>query len=103
MTEHFGFVQIWESAFQALPNFLMGLAMVSGNEGLQKFAGALQMVMSIIQLFSSKGKVLFGFATGGYVSGAGTSTSDSIPVMLSTGEYVLKSSAVMQLWTGFLY
>lgn len=34
-------------------------------------------------------------AKGGYIgSGAGTSTSDSVPAMLSRGEYVLRSSAV---------
>lgn len=35
-----------------------------------------------------------GLARGGLVSGAGTSTSDSIPAMLSDGEYVLNASAV---------
>jgi hypothetical protein len=34
------------------------------------------------------------FAAGGYVSGRGTGTSDSIPAMLSKGEYVVKASAV---------
>jgi tape measure domain-containing protein len=33
-------------------------------------------------------------ATGGYISGPGTGTSDSIPAMLSNGEYVIRSSAV---------
>ena len=33
-------------------------------------------------------------ATGGYISGPGTSTSDSIPTMLSNGEYVLNASSV---------
>lgn len=33
-------------------------------------------------------------ATGGYISGPGTSTSDSIPAMLSNGEYVLNASSV---------
>ena len=33
-------------------------------------------------------------ATGGYISGAGTSTSDSIPAMLSNGEYVVRANAV---------
>ncbi len=36
-------------------------------------------------------------ANGGYVSGAGTSTSDSIPAMLSNGEYVMRASAVRQI------
>lgn len=41
-------------------------------------------------------KALFGmnFATGGYVAGPGTGTSDSIPAMLSNGEYVIRASAV---------
>jgi hypothetical protein len=34
------------------------------------------------------------FATGGYVSGPGTPTSDSIPAMLSDGEFVVKASTV---------
>lgn len=33
-------------------------------------------------------------AAGGYISGAGTSTSDSIPAMLSNGEYVLNAASV---------
>jgi len=33
------------------------------------------------------------FATGGKVTGAGTGTSDSIPAMLSNGEYVMTASA----------
>jgi tape measure domain-containing protein len=34
------------------------------------------------------------WATGGYVTGAGTGTSDEIPAMLSNGEYVIKAAAV---------
>lgn len=34
-----------------------------------------------------------GYATGGKVSGAGTGTSDSIPVMLSNGEFVMTTAA----------
>ena len=34
------------------------------------------------------------FAAGGYISGPGTGTSDSIPAMLSNGEYVIRSAAV---------
>jgi hypothetical protein len=33
-------------------------------------------------------------ASGGYISGPGTTTSDSIPAMLSNGEYVINASAV---------
>lgn len=35
-----------------------------------------------------------GLATGGYVAGPGSSTSDSIPAWLSSGEYVVKASSV---------
>ena len=37
------------------------------------------------------------FATGGYVSGKGTSTSDSIYARLSDGEYVIRAAAVRML------
>ena len=37
------------------------------------------------------------FATGGAVSGAGTSTSDSIPAFLSNGEYVLNAKSTKAL------
>ena len=43
-----------------------------------------------------------GLATGGFVSGPGTGTSDSIPAMLSNGEYVLRSSAVERIGVGTL-
>lgn len=43
-----------------------------------------------------------GKAGGGAVRGPGTSTSDSIPTMLSDGEYVLRASAVSRLGMGFL-
>ena len=33
-------------------------------------------------------------ATGGYITGPGTGTSDSIPAYLSNGEYVIKAAAV---------
>lgn len=44
-------------------------------------------------------KALFGmnFATGGYVAGPGTGTSDSIPAMLSNSEYVIRASAVRNI------
>lgn len=47
--------------------------------------------------FGSVTKGKFGFATGGYVAGPGTGTSDSIPAMLSNGEYVITSQAVNRI------
>lgn len=43
-----------------------------------------------------------GFATGGYVSGPGTATSDSIPARLSNGEFVMRSQAVRQYGVSYL-
>ena len=37
-----------------------------------------------------------GFAAGGFVSGAGTGTSDSIPAMLSDGEFVVNAAATKE-------
>ena len=42
------------------------------------------------------------FSTGGFVSGKGTGTSDSIPAWLSNGEYVINAKAVSMLGKGFL-
>lgn len=42
-------------------------------------------------------------ATGGYISGPGTATSDSIPAMLSNGEYVIKASAVSHYGADFFH
>ena len=43
-----------------------------------------------------------GFASGGYISGAGTATSDSIPARLSNGEYVVRADSVARYGTSFL-
>jgi hypothetical protein len=47
-------------------------------------------------------KAAAGFADGGYVSGPGSSRSDSIPAMLSNGEYVINAASVSKYGLGFL-
>jgi hypothetical protein len=42
------------------------------------------------------------FATGGYVTGPGTGTSDSIFARISNGEYIMTASTVKALGVGFL-
>ena len=42
------------------------------------------------------------YATGGYVSGEGSNVSDSIPAVLSNGEYVVRANAVKAIGTGTL-
>ena len=66
---------------------------------------ASQVATSLANLASrvnSVGSMGTGFATGGYVSGRGTSTSDSIPAMLSNSEYVINAKAVRKYGTNFL-
>ncbi|MGA4442619.1 hypothetical protein ACPA2N_25985 [Ectopseudomonas hydrolytica] len=53
-------------------------------------------------LESGPGPALPALATGGYVSGPGTGTSDSILARLSNGEYVLRAAAVRQYGTALL-
>lgn len=45
---------------------------------------------------------VFGLATGGYVSGPGTGTSDSVLARLSNGEYVMSAAAVDRIGTPLL-
>lgn len=42
------------------------------------------------------------FAAGGHVRGPGSGTSDSIPALLSNGEYVINAAAVRKLGKGYL-
>ena len=82
----------------AIPMMITSLLSASGVLG--KFGVVLQGVMMAMQIGKMAG--FWKFADGGYVSGAGTATSDSIPARLSNGEYVLKASSVKALGTDFL-
>lgn len=82
----------------AIPMMITSLLSASGVLG--KFGVVLQGVMMVMQIGKMAG--FWKFADGGYVSGAGTGTSDSIPARLSNGEYVLKASSVKALGTDFL-
>lgn len=52
---------------------------------------------------SAIGAAAVAAATGGYITGAGTSTSDSIPAKLSNGEYVVKAAAVKKYGVDYLH
>ncbi len=82
----------------AIPMMIASVLNASGALG--KFGTVLQHLMMIMQIAQSSH--IMGFATGGYVSGAGTSTSDSIPAKLSNGEYVLNAKSVSRLGVNFL-
>jgi hypothetical protein len=78
---------IGQIAAQKLAQSLFSTAAGAGGGGLGGFVSA---------LFAA------GFARGGYVSGPGTSTSDSIPARLSAGEYVVRAAAVRRVGVGLL-
>lgn len=61
-----------------------------------RIAAAVGSVVAAMMQASSALSGASGYATGGYVSGAGTGTSDSIPVRLSNGESVINANATSQ-------
>lgn len=104
------FIKGNKSASQALADFVRGLinnAVSILSEWLGVFAiySAFPTLASGMTPADMANKTVFGIqkkATGGYITGAGTGTSDSIPAMLSNGEYVLRSSAVDRIGIGTL-
>ncbi len=104
------FIKGNKSASQALADFVRGLinnAVAILSEWLGVFAiySAFPTLASGMTPADMANKTVFGIqkkATGGYITGAGTGTSDSIPAMLSNGEYVLRSSAVDRIGIGTL-
>jgi hypothetical protein len=80
--------------------------MDNGLRDLNVFNGR---IAQIEQLLASNGfskdkiiSLIGEYASGGYISGPGTKTSDSIPAMLSDGEYVVKASSVDKIGTAAL-
>ncbi len=61
-------------------------------------AAMIAMVAAVMGLLGNVKK----FASGGLVSGPGTSTSDSIPARLSAGEFVMNAAAVKRVGVDFL-
>lgn len=95
----------------------MGAALIGASANSEKLSNAMMILMAVMQVWQMWMQMqaqkaaaqqsmnflgLGAFAEGGYVSGAGTSTSDSIPARLSDGEYVVRAKAVRALGTDFL-
>lgn len=79
-------VSLWQNVSKAMSvGFPMNIPFI---------AGALAQGTSILSSLSSVQAA--GFAQGGYVSGMGTGTSDSIPARLSNGEYVMPARQTRQ-------
>ena len=77
------------------------------TSGIGALKGAIQDLFSTSSYSIPKGWILAKddttkAATGGLITGPGTGTSDSVPAMLSNGEYVIKASSAAKLGTGFL-
>lgn len=99
-----------------IATFTGALAMVSGSEGLMKFAQSLQMVLAIMEMYSTmkefgwfggmaRGGFVRGFAEGGVtgrIAGSGSSTGDGKLIRVSPGEYVVRATAVRALGKNYL-
>lgn len=70
---------------------------VAATTGLAGFTTSVYMATAALQAMAASKFATFGFATGGYIAGPGTGTSDSIPAFLSNGEYVLTADAVQNV------
>lgn len=74
---------------------------VAATTGMASFTASVYVATAALQAMAAKstfGSIFGGkCATGGYIAGPGTSTSDSIPAFLSNGEYVLTAEAVQNV------
>lgn len=74
---------------------------VAATSGMASFTAAVYIATAALQAMAAKSSFgsIFGLhkATGGYIMGPGTGTSDSIPAFLSNGEYVLTADAVQNV------
>lgn len=86
------------------PLSAIALKTTSATITLDSMLGFIQQIATTLTSTATSSAVYdnVGHATGGYISGPGTGTSDSIPAMLSNGEYVIKAEAVKRYGTNFL-
>ena len=93
----------WESSMSRIVNSTQSMAadVTSLISGLSSRLETL--IRSISRAKSSSGGSSDGdgFASGGYISGSGTGTSDSIAAWLSNGEFVIRASAVRKYGAAF--
>jgi len=72
-------------------------ALIAANPFLAFGAGAIVTGQMAAASVAGRAFSLAGFSNGGAVSGPGTRRSDSIPAMLSNGEYVINADAVSKI------
>ncbi|MDQ1610338.1 MAG: hypothetical protein QOG00_269 [Pyrinomonadaceae bacterium] len=97
-----GFEEGWDGALESFTQLLEQLA----DKLLTSLFFALLTRLFGLDTGNSLGTDILGpvlgFAEGGFVAGPGTPTSDSIPALLSDGEYVVRAAAVQRLGVGML-
>lgn len=95
------FTTIWDKLSQVIKDIASSISSVAGV--IAKLAsGPLGIIGSVFGGIISTITKKLGFSGGGFVSGPGTSTSDSIPANLSNGEYVVSADAVSAYGKSFL-
>lgn len=82
-----------ENAADALKNALSGLAEQLMSMAVDQLFGGLFSGGGGGKAKAGSGFSLLGFANGGYVRGPGTGRSDSIPIAVSNGEYIVNAKA----------
>lgn len=96
------FGNVWRTVGQGISNFVGGIGrFFSGIGGAiwNSIKGALRGALGAIPMIGGNIVSALHLASGGSVLGAGTATSDSVPAMLSRGEYVVRASSVAKLGT----
>ena len=84
---------------QEVESVKIGKKTVTVDADTGGFWGAVNSILGSV--FNVKVGATAGHASGGYITGPGTGTSDSIPAWLSNGEYVINARAVKALGRGF--
>lgn len=100
-----------DDAARKIPDSRRTTVSESGASATESAMGAVQSAINAIDTYvevqihgvRTGATVGAGAATGGYIRGAGTSTSDSIPAMLSNGEYVIRAAAVDRIGVSNLH
>lgn len=71
---------------------------VTATTSLASFTASVYMATAALQaMATARAAAGLPFATGGFITGPGTGTSDDIPAFLSNGEYVLTAQAVQNV------
>jgi hypothetical protein len=88
-------IKIADSIKPLIP-LLAAVAAFKAVKGIGSFIGGIGAGLQSGRTLNAGGKVL-AFAKGGLVPGSGSGTADNIPAMVSSGEFVMKKSAVQRI------